>query len=75
MTVHKGLGIVVSLLTCAVFYSAAYGQRDSWESVMEEGNGALARKQFMDAEQNYRQAVKLAQRFNREGPADRRGPN
>ena len=63
-------GFVLSILmqTCLAFFAPVYGQQESWETLIGNGDGALARKHFADAEQNYRRALKLAEKSKDEGP-------
>jgi len=62
MKLHKCLVSVALLLTC-VPCARAYGQQDTWESWIKKGDDALARQQFADAEQAYRESVSLASKI------------
>jgi tetratricopeptide (TPR) repeat protein len=46
----------------------AYGQRESWEALIDKADRAFAQKRFADAEQNYRRALELARKFENKDP-------
>src|SRR5258708_5103331 len=50
-------------IVCLSLYTLALGQGKAWETYIQTGDGAITQKRYDDAEQAYREALKLSKEF------------
>jgi tetratricopeptide (TPR) repeat protein len=62
---HRLPGLLIGVV-CLCFSAA--GQSSSWESHMDAGDNAFSAKHYSDAEQAFREALKLAEKFKSDDP-------
>lgn len=56
------------IITCIGFCLPAMAQNASWETYNQAGDNAIAKKQYMEAEEAYRVALKLSEKFKEKDP-------
>jgi tetratricopeptide (TPR) repeat protein len=65
----KTLCLMLAIISCLIWHPA-WGQGQSWEVLMKAGNEALEQKRVSEAEQKFREALKLAE-ASKEKPKER----